>query len=71
MGRLKKGRKCNLVCIGGTLLVALETIQREFGVYDYVRDNFSKYVVTMDEIDMSQNGIKHKNIRKFLTMEEW
>ena len=53
------------------LLAAPETIQREFGVYDYVRDNFPKYVVTMDEIDMSQNGIKHKNIRKFLTMEEW
>lgn len=53
------------------LLAAPETIQREFGVYDYVRDNFPKYVVTMDEIDMSQNGIKHKNIREFLTMEEW
>ena len=53
------------------LLAAPETIQREVGVYDYVRDNFPKYVVTMDEIDMSQNGIKHKNIRKFLTMEEW
>lgn len=53
------------------LLAAPETIQREFGVYDYVRDNFPKYVVTMDEIDMSQNGIKHRNIREFLTMEEW
>ena len=73
MGRLKKGQKCRFLSkIQVTyLLVALETIQREFGVYDYVRDNFSKYVVTMDEIDMSQNGIKHKNIRKFLTMEEW
>lgn len=53
------------------LLASEETIQREFGVYDSVRDNYPKYVVTMDEIDMSQNGIKHKNIREFLTMEEW
>lgn len=53
------------------LLASEETMQREFGVYDQVRDNFPKYVVTMDELDMSQNGIKHKNIREFLTMEEW
>lgn len=53
------------------LLASEETIQREFGVYDSVRDNYPKYVVTMDEIDMSQNGIKHKNIREFLTMTEW
>ena len=73
MGRLKKGKKCRFLSkIQVTyLLAAPETIQREFGVYDYVRYNFSKYVVTMDEIDMSQNGIKHKNIRKFLAMEEW
>ena len=53
------------------LLASEETIQREFGVYDSVRDNYPKYVVTMDEIDMSKNGIKHKNIREFLTMEKW
>ena len=53
------------------LLASEETIQRESGVYDSVRDNYPKYVVTMDEIDMSQNGIKHKNIREFLTMTEW
>lgn len=31
------------------LLASEETIQREFGVYDTVRDNFPKYVVSMDE----------------------
>lgn len=34
------------------LLASEETIQREFGVYDTVRDNFPKYVVSMDEFDM-------------------
>ena len=53
------------------LLADESTIKREFGVYDTIRDNFPKYVVTMDEFDMSQNGIKHKNIRDFLTASEW
>ena len=53
------------------LLATEDTVTREFGVYDLIRDNFPKYVVTMDEIDMSRNGIKHRNIRDFLTAEEW
>lgn len=53
------------------LLASEETIQREFGVYDSIRDNYPKYVVSMDEFDMSRNGIKHKNIKDFLMMEEW
>lgn len=53
------------------LLATQETIDREFGVYDLIRDNFPKYVVTMDEINMSRNGIKHLNIRDFLLMSEW
>lgn len=53
------------------LLAAEETIAREFGAYDNIRDNFPKYVVSLDEFDMSRNGIKHRNIRDFLLMEEW
>ena len=53
------------------LLASEETIQREFGVYDTVRDNFPKYVLSMDEFDMSRNGIKHRNIRDFLLDENW
>ena len=53
------------------LLATEETVRREFGAYELIRDNYPKYVVTMDEIDMSQNGIKHKNIRDFLTAKEW
>ena len=34
-------------------------------------DNFPKYVVSLDECDMSRNGIKHRNIRDFLLAEEW
>ena len=53
------------------LLAAEDTVAREFGVYDLIRDNYPKYVVTMDEIDMSRNGIKHRNIRDFLTADKW
>ena len=33
------------------LLAAEETIAREFGVFDSIRDNYPKYVVSMDEFD--------------------
>lgn len=53
------------------LLANDETVQREFGIYDNIRDNFPKYVVSLDEFDMSRNGIKHRNIRDFLLADEW
>ena len=53
------------------LLASEETVQREFGVYSRIRDNFPKYVVTLDEFDMSRDGIKHCNIRDFLLQEKW
>lgn len=52
------------------LLASDETIRREFGAYDNIRDNYPKYVVSLDEFDMSSNGIKHRNIRDFLLAEE-
>lgn len=53
------------------LLASEDTIKREFGAYDTIRDNFPKYVVSLDEFDMSRNGIKHQNIRDFLLAELW
>ena len=53
------------------LLASDETVQREFGAYDNIRDNYPKYVVSLDEFDMSRNGIKHRNIRDFLLAEKW
>ena len=53
------------------LLASEDTIRREFDAYDAIQDNFPKYVVSLDELDMSRKGIKHKNIRQFLTMERW
>lgn len=53
------------------LLATPETVEREFRVYDSIRDNFPKYVVSLDEFDMSRDGIKHMNIREFLRKPQW
>lgn len=47
-------------------LSSKEVMEREFGAYEGVADNFPKYVLTMDKIDYSQNGIIHKNIIDWL-----
>ena len=52
------------------LLASEETIKREFGAYDNIKDNYPKYVLSLDEFDMSRDGIKHLNIREFLLREE-
>ena len=43
-----------------------EVVTREFGAYKNVADNFPKYVITMDKIDYSRDGIIHKNIIDWL-----
>ena len=43
-----------------------EVIKREFGTFKYINDNFLKYVITMDKINYSQNGIIHLNLEDFL-----
>lgn len=53
------------------LLASESTKEREFGVYGSVQDNWPKYVVSMDEVDMSRDGIKHMNIRDFLLLDKW
>lgn len=47
-----------------------ETRDREFGVYDLIKDNYPKYVLSMDKLDFSQRGIVHKNIVDFLLESE-
>jgi len=53
------------------LLAGEETINREFGVYRNIGDNYPKYVVSMDEIDLSRDGILHRNICEFLLSTEY
>ena len=48
------------------LLASPETIEREFTSLEKIDDNYPKYVISMDEFDMSRNGIIHINIIDFL-----
>ena len=43
-----------------------KTIEREFKILENIKDNYPKYIVTMDKIDYSRNGIIHFNIIDFL-----
>lgn len=51
------------------LLKGDETIEREFSGLSQINDNFDKYVLSMDKLDFSRNGIKHRNIIDFLTSD--
>lgn len=61
---IKDGKKCFIqVCY---LLASAETIAREFGAFKPISDASPKYVMSLDKIDMSRDGIGHINIVDFL-----
>lgn len=48
------------------LLSDEKVINREFGAYDSIKDNYPKYVVSMDKLTLSRDGIIHMNLLDFL-----
>ena len=52
------------------LLASEETIEREFKPLKNISDNYPKYVISMDEADMSHEGIDHLNLVDFLLGDE-
>ena len=61
---IKNSKKCFIqVCY---LLASESTLKREFGSYNSILDASPKYVMSLDKIDMSHNGITHINIVDFL-----
>ncbi len=48
-----------------------ETKKREFGAYDNINDNYTKYVISLDKITYEYNGIKHVNLIDFLLDDEF
>lgn len=61
---IKGGKKCFIQVT--YLLAAEETIKREFGAYGSITDASPKYVMSLDKIDLSHDGIVHLNIIDFL-----
>ena len=47
------------------------TIEREFGAYKSIEDNYPKYVISLDKIDLSHDGIIHLNLIDFLLGDEF
>lgn len=48
------------------LLADEQVIEREFGAFKTIEDNYPKYVLSMDKTTLSRNGIIHKNIIEWL-----
>ncbi len=74
VGNLEKGeidfiatRAKEKIYIQVAYILADETVvEREFGAYKGIEDNYPKYVLTMDKFDFSQDGIIHKNVVDWL-----
>jgi len=61
---IRDGKKCFIQV--AYLLASEEIIRREFGAYARITDASPKYVMSLDRIDMSHDGIVHLNIIDFL-----
>lgn len=48
------------------LLESEKVKKREFGAFKEIKDNFPKYVLSLDKADFSEDGIIHKNIIDWL-----
>lgn len=48
------------------ILATKKTLEREFKPLIEIKDNYPKYVLSMDKINMSHKGIEHVNIIDFL-----
>ena len=62
---IKNGKKCFIQV--AYVMESEETITREFSAFSPIKDASPKYVLSLDTIDMSRNGITHLNIIDFLT----
>lgn len=50
-----------------TIMNSRETEDREYKPLESVKDNYPKYLLTIDDLIQKRNGIKHYNIPKFLS----
>ena len=53
------------------LLNSDEVIDREYGAFDVIEDNYPKYVISLDKNYPETNGIKHINLIDFLMSEDF
>ena len=74
------GREIDFVCERGGerrylqvsyLMPTRETREREFGALEAVGDQWPKWVVSLDRVDMGRNGVRHRSIPDFLLDSDW
>ena len=78
VGNLEKGeidfiatRFKEKIYIQVAYLLADDTIvEREFNAFNNILDNYPKYVLSLDKLIYSQNGIIHKNVIDWLLDKE-
>ncbi len=61
---IRNGKKCFIQV--SYLMSSQSTIDREFGAFSPITDASPKYVLSLDKVDLSRNGIAHINIVDFL-----
>ncbi|MDO4203128.1 MAG: ATP-binding protein [Selenomonadaceae bacterium] len=61
---VKDGKKCFIQV--SYLLASEDTIRREFEAFSPITDASPKYVISLDKVDMSRQGITHLNVTDFL-----
>ena len=54
------------------MLATEDVIEREFGAYKDIQDNYPKYVVTLNDLDVGNDeGIKIVHLQDFLLQDRW
>lgn len=53
-----------------SILGSLETENREYRPFEIVKDNYPKYLLTMDPLEQKRDGVIHRNIVSFLRQNE-
>jgi hypothetical protein len=64
----KDGKKCFIQV--SYLMREQATIDREFHAFAPIKDSAPKFVLSLDKIDLSHNGITHLNIEEFLLWQQ-
>ena len=59
--------KYSYVQVAYTIIASEETEDREYKPLEHIKDNYPKYVLTLDYLMQSRNGILHKNIVRFIS----
>lgn len=48
-----------------------DAMEREFGAFKKIEDNYPKYVISLDKVNLSRDGIIHLNLIDFLLGEDF